>query len=109
MVTTLDLSNGFRLVDGDESVRLRLEQHLRFIAGEWPLNTAEGVSYWGFLGRNRDLRRVGLYLATEMARVADVQDVTVVSITNTDGVLTGNFTVRTFNTTLNISVNLNTA
>lgn len=97
MVATLDLSNGFRVVrEDDESARLRVEQRLRFILGEWPLNRNEGVNYWGFVGQPSDTGQIGRYLASEAARVQDVLDVTIDRVTlNNDGSLTAEFTIRT--------------
>ena len=96
MVLTLDLSDGFRVVDGDESVRLRVEQHLRFVLGEWALDQSAGVNYWGFVGQSGDVNQIGRYLASEAAQIQDVLDVTVRRVMQgADGGLTLDFTIRT--------------
>ena len=76
MATTLSLDDGLRVLDGLESVRLRVKQRLLFNYGEYIGDTAAGIPYLAeILGRNLEPEIMGVHIGYYVNQVEDVNAV----------------------------------
>ena len=74
MTATLNLSDGIRILDGADSVRDRVQRHLRFFFGEDFFKPTEGVPYDDDVFDRRGFDQLLSIVRRETLKVRDVDD-----------------------------------
>ena len=69
---TLDLRESFKVLDGLESLKRRVEERLYFNLGEWIYKRDEGVPYDQFIFRERDIGVIQQAIISQIEGVPEV-------------------------------------
>ena len=72
IMRTLDLRESFKVLDGLESLKRRVEERLYFNLGEWIYKRDEGVPYDQFIFRERDIGVIQQAIISQIEGVPEV-------------------------------------
>lgn len=99
----------FRITDGEESLKQRITQKLKFLRGEWFINQRQGMPYYQeLLGQNAsNLQLMRRIIIQQILDIEDVQGVSNVAVSFDRVNRVYQFSANVQSVTANITINRN--